>query len=90
MFCRKLPILNVYATQVTATKAFTRALEELSFIKFSYRNLFVETEDFVIYFQTCEDAREKLAGQEYWTIYLHCELDPEVQQLYLSRIRIFN
>jgi hypothetical protein len=90
MTCRKLPILNVYATQVEATKAFTKALEELSFTKFSYKNLVVETEDFVIYFQTCEDAREKLAGQEYWKIYFHCDLQPETHQLYLSRIRYFN
>ena len=89
MQCRKLPILNVYATQVKATEAFTKALGELSFTKFSYRNLEVETEDFVICFQTCTDAQEKLMGREYWRIYFHCDLEPEVHQLYLSRVRYF-
>ena len=89
MPCRKLPILNVYAKQVEATEAFTKALKELSFVKFTYRNHVVETEDFVICFQTCTNAREKLMGREYWRIYFHCDLEPEVYELYLSRVRYF-
>lgn len=90
MTCRKLPILNVYARQIEAKEAFTKALAELSFTKFSYRNLVVETEDSMIQFCShtkLEDVRQNIMGKEYWRIYFHCDLEPEVHQFYLSRIR---
>mgnify|MGYP000266995789 CR=1 FL=1 len=89
---RKLPVLNVFATRIKAKEAFTKATEELSFIRFSYRNLVIETEEYLIQYQyyiNFEDAREKLMGREYWKIYFFCDLEPEVKQLCLSRVRVF-